>query len=186
MSHMSVGFLVGREGAVVWRGPMVMSGVQQLLLNTAWPPLHTLLLDLPPGTGDVALSIAQLVHVTGAVLVTTPQDVALSDVIRGADMFKKVSVPVLGVVQNMSVHQCSKCGHTEHIFGKDGASRMAVKLGVPVLGDVAIALSIREAGDSGRPVSVSGADDVQAECYRQIARKLLERIDAGGSVPDAS
>ncbi|KAA0188350.1 hypothetical protein HAZT_HAZT002822 [Hyalella azteca] len=129
---MSVGLMVPADAAVVWRGPMVMSAVQQLLLRTAWPPLHTLLLDLPPGTGDVALSVAQLVHVAGAVLVSTPQDVALADVRRGAQMMHKVGVKVLGVVQNMSLHRCSACGHTEHIFGSGGAARVAQELGGPM------------------------------------------------------
>ncbi|KAF2360898.1 Mrp/NBP35 ATP-binding protein [Trinorchestia longiramus] len=173
---MSVGLMVPADGAMIWRGPMVMSAVQQLLLRTAWPSLHTLLLDLPPGTGDVALSVAQLVQVTGAVLVSTPQDVALADVKRGAQMMQKVGVPVLGVVQNMSLHRCSSCGHIEHIFGRDGAARVAQQLGVPVLGDVPIALDIREAGDTGCPIAVTRPQSQEAECYRSIVSALLRRL----------
>uniref|UniRef100_A0A2P2HYH0 Iron-sulfur protein NUBPL-like n=2 Tax=Hirondellea gigas TaxID=1518452 RepID=A0A2P2HYH0_9CRUS len=175
---MSVGFLIpGEAAAMVWRGPMVMSAVQRLILTTAWPELHTLVLDLPPGTGDVALSTVQLLHVTGAVLVSTPQDVALADVRRGATMLEKVSVPILGVVQNMSVHRCSNCGHEEHIFGRDGAVDVAAKLGVPVLGEVPLDLAIREAADAGAPITVTQPTSAQAECYRRIAVKLLDRME---------
>lgn len=175
---MSMGFLVEEKAAVVWRGPMVMSAVQRLLLRTAWGHLKYLVLDLPPGTGDTQLSISQLVAVTGAVIVSTPQDIALLDARRGAEMFRKVQIPVLGLVENMSVFCCPKCGHQEHIFGKDGVHKMAKELGVDLLGDVPLNLEIRQGADKGQPITVSNPDSPQATSYRNIATKVIENISA--------
>ncbi|KAK3878648.1 hypothetical protein Pcinc_016727 [Petrolisthes cinctipes] len=175
---MSMGFLVAENSAMVWRGPMVMSAVQQLLLRTAWSPLKYLVMDMPPGTGDTHLSISQLIHVTGAVLVSTPQDIALLDARRGAEMFSKVNIPVLGLVENMSVFCCPKCGHQEHIFGREGVHRMAEELGVEVLGDVPLSLQVREGADSGRPVVVSSPSSPQATSYLNIAAKVIKKISA--------
>lgn len=175
---MSMGFLVEEKAAVVWRGPMVMSAVQRLLLRTAWGKLKYLVLDMPPGTGDTQLSISQLISVTGAVIVSTPQDIALLDARRGAEMFRKVDIPVLGLVQNMSVFCCPKCGHEEHIFGKDGAAEMAQELDVDVLGDVPLNLQIRLGADKGQPVVLSHPTSPQARSYIHIAEKMKEKIDA--------
>ncbi|KAG0711023.1 Iron-sulfur protein NUBPL [Chionoecetes opilio] len=158
---MSIGFLVEEKAAVVWRGPMVMSAVQRLLLNTAWPPLKYLVLDMPPGTGDTQLSISQLIEVTGSIIVSTPQDIALLDARRGAEMFRKVHIPVLGLIENMNVFRCPNCGHEEHIFGRQGVHRMAEELGVEVLGEVPLSLCIREGADCGKPIVVSQPDSPQ-------------------------
>lgn len=155
-----------------------MSAVQRLLLRTAWGKLKYLVLDMPPGTGDTQLSISQLISVTGAVIVSTPQDIALLDARRGAEMFRKVDIPVLGLVQNMSVFCCPKCGHEEHIFGKDGAAEMAQELDVDVLGDVPLNLQIRLGADKGQPVVLSHPTSPQARSYIHIAEKIKEKIDA--------
>ncbi|XP_066954256.1 iron-sulfur cluster transfer protein NUBPL isoform X3 [Macrobrachium rosenbergii] len=173
---MSMGFLVEEKAAIVWRGPMVMSAVQRLLLRTDWGELSHLVLDLPPGTGDTQLSISQLVEVTGAVIVSTPQDIALLDARRGAEMFRKVNIPVLGVVQNMSIFTCPKCGHQEHIFGQHGVQNLATELGIDLLGDVALDPTIRQCADEGQPVLVSYPKSTQAESYRSIAKNLMHNI----------
>lgn len=175
---MSMGFLVEEKAAIVWRGPMVMSAVQRLLLRTAWGELSYLVVDMPPGTGDTQLSITQLVVINGAVIVSTPQDIALLDARRGAEMFRKVQTPVLGIVQNMSIFTCPNCGHQEHIFGQDGVKTMAQELGVDVLGDVPLDLKIRQGADVGQPLLVSNPDSIQAESYRSIAKKIIENISA--------
>lgn len=173
---MSMGFLVEEKAAIVWRGPMVMSAVQRLLLRTDWGELSHLVLDLPPGTGDTQLSISQLVEVTGAVIVSAPQDIALLDARRGAEMFRKVNIPVLGVVQNMSIFTCPKCGHQEHIFGQHGVQNLATELGIDLLGDVALDPTIRQCADEGQPVLVSYPKSTQAESYRSIAKNLMHNI----------
>ncbi|KAK7082417.1 hypothetical protein SK128_004944 [Halocaridina rubra] len=173
---MSMGFLVEEKSAIVWRGPMVMSAVQRLLLRTAWGKLSYLVLDMPPGTGDTQLSISQLISVTGAVIVSTPQDIALLDARRGAEMFRKVQTPVLGIVQNMSIFSCSKCGHQEHIFGQDGVRALAKELGVEVLGDVPLDIRIRQGADDGQPLLVAHPDSIQCSSYRSIAKRLIENI----------
>ncbi|XP_050723779.1 iron-sulfur protein NUBPL-like isoform X2 [Eriocheir sinensis] len=173
---MSMGFLVEEKVAVVWRGPMVMSAVQRLLLHTAWDPLKYLVLDMPPGTGDTQLSISQLVEVAGAVIVSTPQDIALLDARRGAEMFRKVSIPVLGLVENMSVFCCPNCGHQEHIFGEEGVQKMAQELDVDILGEVPLNSSIRQGADCGKPVVVSQRNSPQAASYIEIAVKVSRNI----------
>ncbi|MCL4136374.1 UNVERIFIED_CONTAM: hypothetical protein GTU68_056030 [Idotea baltica] len=172
---MSMGFLVEEKDAIVWRGPMVMSAVQRLLLRTAWGRLEYLVLDMPPGTGDTQLSISQLVQVDGAVIVSTPQDIALLDARRGVEMFEKVGIPVLGLVQNMSVYECPKCGHKEHIFGRDGGTKMAEEIGVDVLADVPLDLGIRVGSDEGCPVTVGSPQNPQMEVYMDMGQNEFGR-----------
>ena len=172
----SIGFLVDQEQAMIWRGPMATQALEQLLRQTNWRALDYLLIDMPPGTGDIALTLSQRVPLTGAVIVTTPQDIALLDVQRGVEMFKKVGVPILGIVENMAVYHCPNCGHTEHIFGADGGHRMATKYGVDYLGGLPLTLSIREQADSGRPTVVADPDSAISATYLQIARKVAVQI----------
>lgn len=175
---MSMGFLVEDTAPIVWRGLMVMSAIEKLLRQVDWGELDFLVVDMPPGTGDVQLSISQNVPVAGAVIVSTPQDIALLDARRGAEMFNKVQVPVLGLVQNMSVFQCPNCLHQTHIFGSDGAKNLALTLGVSFLGDVPLHLNIRETSDSGRPVVVSAPDSPEAEAYKKVAAAVVQRLKA--------
>ncbi|MFN3566384.1 MAG: iron-sulfur cluster carrier protein ApbC [Burkholderiaceae bacterium] len=172
----SIGFLVDADQPMVWRGPMVTQALQQLLAQTNWKDLDYLIVDMPPGTGDIQLTLAQQVPVTGAVIVTTPQDIALIDAIKGLKMFEKVGVPILGIVENMAVHVCSKCGHAEHVFGAGGAERMAKEYGVEVLGSLPLDIRIREQTDSGRPTVVAEPDSDIARAYKAIARKVAIRI----------
>ncbi|XP_063966818.1 iron-sulfur cluster transfer protein NUBPL-like isoform X2 [Lytechinus pictus] len=176
VSCMSMGFLVDENSPVVWRGLMVMSAIQRLVKQVAWAPLDYLVIDMPPGTGDTQLSISQLITIAGAVIVSTPQDIALLDARKGAEMFKKVDVPVLGIVQNMSVYQCPKCGHQAHIFGQDGVHGVAKEMGLDVLGDVPLHIDIRETSDSGKPIVVSAPQSSQAIAYKSIAKEVLQRI----------
>ena len=173
---MSIGFLVGEDQAMVWRGPMASQALDQLLYQTNWgcpdDELDYLVVDMPPGTGDIQLSLSQRVPVTGAVMVTTPQDIALIDVKKGIDMFQKVGVPILGVVENMAMHVCSQCGHTEHIFGHEGGKRLAEQQGMRYLGGLPLAMHIREQADSGNPTVVSAPDSEAAGIYRHIARQV--------------
>ncbi|XP_016887350.1 iron-sulfur cluster transfer protein NUBPL isoform X2 [Cynoglossus semilaevis] len=173
---MSMGFLVEDSAPIVWRGLMVMSAMEKLLKQVDWGSVDYLVVDMPPGTGDVQLSITQNVPVAGAVIVSTPQDIALLDARRGAEMFKKVNVPVLGLVQNMSVFQCPNCNHQTHIFGSDGARQLAHTLGVEVLGDIPLHLNIRETSDRGQPVVVSCPDSPEAEAYRKLASSVVRRL----------
>uniref|UniRef100_A0A671VZ17 Iron-sulfur cluster transfer protein NUBPL n=1 Tax=Sparus aurata TaxID=8175 RepID=A0A671VZ17_SPAAU len=174
---MSMGFLVDDVAPIVWRGLMVMSAIEKLLRQVDWGSLDYLVVDMPPGTGDVQLSISQNIPVAGAVIVSTPQDIALLDARRGAEMFKKVHVPVLGLVQNMSVFQCPNCNHQTHIFGSDGARQLADTLGVQFLGDVPLHLNIREMSDRGKPVVVSSPDSPEAEAYRKVASAVVRRLE---------
>ena len=173
---MSIGFLIDVETPMVWRGPMVTSALEQLLTETRWEDVDYLVIDMPPGTGDIQLTLAQKVPVTGAVIITTPQDIALLDARKGLKMFEKVGIPILGIVENMSLHTCSKCGHEEHIFGEGGGARMAADYGLDVLGSLPLAMQIREQADSGKPTVVSDPDGRVAEIYRDIARKVAVRI----------
>ncbi|XP_052789663.1 iron-sulfur protein NUBPL-like [Mya arenaria] len=173
---MSMGFLVDEKSAIVWRGPMVMSAVQRLLRQVAWAPLDYLFVDMPPGTGDIQLSLSQNIPINGAVIVSTPQDIALLDARRGAEMFRKVDVPVLGLVENMSVYICPQCGHQEHIFGQDGAKGLAEDMGVDILGSVPLTRAIRETSDSGQPIVVSDPGSPQATVYRDIARTIADKL----------
>ncbi|XP_013002460.1 iron-sulfur cluster transfer protein NUBPL isoform X1 [Cavia porcellus] len=173
---MSMGFLVEESTPVVWRGLMVMSAVEKLLRQVDWGQLDYLVVDMPPGTGDVQLSVSQNIPISGAVIVSTPQDIALMDAHKGAEMFRKVHVPVLGLIQNMSVFQCPKCKHKTHIFGADGAKRLAQSLGLDVLGDIPLHLSIREASDRGQPVVFSQPESDEAKVYLRIAVEVVRRL----------
>jgi ATP-binding protein involved in chromosome partitioning len=173
---MSIGFLIDVDTPMVWRGPMVTQALEQLLRDTKWRDLDYLVVDLPPGTGDIQLTLAQRVPVTGAVIVTTPQDIALLDARKGFKMFEKVGIPILGVVENMSIHICSKCGHAEHIFGEGGAQRMCGEYKAEFLGGLPLDIMIREQTDSGRPTVVSDPDGQVAEIYRKIARRVAVKI----------
>ncbi|MCX7136238.1 MAG: iron-sulfur cluster carrier protein ApbC [Proteobacteria bacterium] len=173
---MSIGFLIDVETPMVWRGPMVTQALEQLLNETNWRDIDYLVVDLPPGTGDIQLTLAQRVAVTGAVIVTTPQDIALMDARKGLKMFEKVNIPILGVVENMSLHICSKCGHAENIFGSGGGDRMSKDYGIDLLGSLPLDIRIREQADSGKPTVVADPDGQVAEIYRQIARKVAVKI----------
>jgi ATP-binding protein involved in chromosome partitioning len=173
---MSIGFLVDAEQPMVWRGPMVTQALTQLLSETLWGELDYLVVDMPPGTGDIQLTLAQRVPVAGAVIVTTPQDIALADARKGLKMFEKVSVPVLGIVENMSVHVCSNCGHTEHIFGAGGGERMAQEYGVRLLGELPLDVHIREEADGGRPTVVAAPETPRARPYFEMARRTAAAL----------
>ena len=176
LQAISIGFLIDIDTPMVWRGPMVTQALEQLLKDTRWRELDYLVVDLPPGTGDIQLTLAQKVPVTGAVIVTTPQDIALIDARKGLKMFEKVGIPILGVVENMSYHLCPKCGHESHIFGTGGAERMSKEYGSEVLGQLPLDESIRSRADSGRPTVVSDPDSTAAEIYRKIARRCAVKI----------
>jgi ATP-binding protein involved in chromosome partitioning len=176
ITAMSIGFLVDAEQPMVWRGPMVTQALTQLLSETHWGQLDYLVVDMPPGTGDIQLTLAQRVPVAGAVIVTTPQDIALADARKGLKMFEKVSVPVLGIVENMSIHVCSNCGHAEHIFGAGGGGRMAEQYGVRLLGELPLDAHIREEADSGRPTVVAAPDTPRAKAYLEMARRTAAAL----------
>ncbi len=176
IQSMSIGYLVEEETPMIWRGPMVTQALEQLLNDTNWRDLDYLIVDLPPGTGDTQLTLAQKIPVSGAVIVTTPQDIALLDARKGLKMFEKVQVPVLGVVENMSMHICSQCGHEEHIFGAGGGLRMAEQHDVDFLGGLPLDIKIREDADGGRPTVVSDPDGQIAGNYREIARRVASRL----------
>jgi ATP-binding protein involved in chromosome partitioning len=173
---MSVGFLIDPETPMVWRGPMVTQALEQLLNETKWANLDYLVIDLPPGTGDIQLTLAQKVPVTGAVIVTTPQDIALLDARKGLKMFEKVGVPIIGIVENMAMHTCSACGHTEHIFGAGGGARMSADYNVELLGSLPLDIKIREMADSGKPTVVADPDGATAAIYKAIARRCAAKI----------
>jgi ATP-binding protein involved in chromosome partitioning len=173
---MSMGFLVEGDQAMIWRGPMATQALDQLLRQTDWDDLDYLVIDMPPGTGDIQLSLSQKVPLTGAVIVTTPQDIALIDAQRGLRMFEKVGVPILGIVENMAVHICSNCGHAEHIFGADGGQRMAEQYGTELLAALPLSLSIREQADSGRPTVVAEPEGEVAGLYKAMARRVAAKI----------
>ncbi len=172
----SIGFLIDMDTPMVWRGPMVTQALEQLLRETNWRDLDYLIVDMPPGTGDIHLTLSQKIPVTGAVIVTTPQDIALLDARKGLKMFEKVGIPILGIVENMAMHTCSQCGHTEHIFGAGGGERMAKEYDVTYLGGLPLDIRIRQQADSGRPTVVADPDGDLAELYRQIARKVAVKI----------
>ena len=173
---MSIGFLIDPDTPMVWRGPMVTQALEQLLNETKWREIDYLIVDLPPGTGDIQLTLAQRVPVTGAVIVTTPQDIALIDARKGLKMFEKVGVPIFGIVENMSLHICSKCGHEEPIFGAGGAERMGKDYNVEVLGSLPLDINIREQADAGRPTVVADPDGRVAQIYKQIARRIAVKV----------
>jgi len=181
---MSMGYLVSENTPMVWRGPMAGGALQQMLEQTWWGALDYLVIDMPPGTGDIQLTLSQKASVAGAVIVTTPQDIALLDARKGIEMFSKVGIPVLGIVENMALHVCSECGHIEHIFGAEGGQRIASEYGVPLLGSLPLALAIREQTDSGRPTVVSDPESANAAAYRQVAERVIAAL-AGGQVQGA-
>jgi len=174
----SIGFLIGDDAPAIWRGPMVTQALMQLLLQTRWDDLDYLVVDMPPGTGDIALTLAQKVPLTGAVIVSTPQDLALIDARRALHMFQKVDVAVLGIVENMSTHVCSQCGHVEAIFGEDGARRMADALGMPFLGALPLQMAIRAQTDSGCPTVAADPQSAAAHSYHAIARAVAAQVAA--------
>lgn len=173
---MSIGFLIDDESPVIWRGPMITQALARLLNETDWQQLDYLIIDMPPGTGDIHLTMAQRMPVSGAVIVTTPQDIALLDARKGLKMFQKVNIPVLGIIENMSTHLCSQCGHEEHIFGAGGALRMAEQYGSEMLGELPLDIRIRIGADDGRPILVADPQEALAQTYRDIARKIAARL----------
>jgi ATP-binding protein involved in chromosome partitioning len=175
---MSIGFMIDQEQPMAWRGPMVTQALTQLLGDTSWGELDYLVVDMPPGTGDIQLTLAQRVPVSGAVIVTTPQDIALLDARKGLKMFEKVEVRVLGVVENMSMHVCSQCGHVEHIFGSGGGGRMASQYGVQLLGELPLDIRIREDADGGTPTVVAEPGSARAQAYFRMARRTAARLSA--------
>jgi len=183
---MSMGFLVDEETPMIWRGPMVMSALSQMLKDVAWGDLDVLVVDMPPGTGDAQLTMAQQVPLAGAVIVSTPQDLALIDARKGLNMFRKVNVPVLGIVENMSTFICPHCGERSDIFGHGGAKSEAARLGVPFLGEVPLTMAVRETSDSGKPVVVSDPSSPPAAAYRAIARNVWEELERNAGVTRAA
>ena len=173
---MSIGFLVDQDAAMIWRGPMATQALEQLLRQTNWKDLDYLIIDMPPGTGDIQLTLSQRVPMTGAVIVTTPQDIALLDAKKGIKMFEKVGVPILGIVENMAVHVCSNCGHVEHIFGADGGKKMAQQYQMDYLGALPLDINIRLQADSGRPTVVADPDGEVANLYKTVARTVAVKI----------
>jgi ATP-binding protein involved in chromosome partitioning len=178
---MSIGFLIDPEQPMVLRGPMVTQALMQLIGDTRWGDLDYLLVDMPPGTGDTQLTISQRLPLSGAIIVTTPQDIALADARKGLLMFRKVSVPVLGIVENMATHVCSKCGHEEAVFGAGGGERMAAQYGVPLLGSLPLDITIREQADGGTPSVVAAPDGPQALAFLEIARRAAGRLASGAA-----
>jgi ATP-binding protein involved in chromosome partitioning len=176
LQAMSIGLMIEEDTPMIWRGPMVTQALQQLLNDTNWQGLDYLVIDLPPGTGDIQLTLCQRVPVSGAIIVTTPQDIALLDARKGLKMFEKVEVPVLGIVENMTTHICSNCGHEEPIFGAGGGARMAEQYGVPLLGSLPLDIRIREQTDGGRPTVIAEPDSAIAARYREIARMAAGRL----------
>ena len=176
LQAMSIGFLIDVETPMVWRGPMVTQALEQLLKETKWRDVDYLIVDLPPGTGDIQLTLAQRVPVTGAVIVTTPQDIALVDARKGLKMFEKVGIPILGIIENMSLHICSKCGHEERIFGEGGGERMGKDYDVELLGALPLDIKIREQADSGKPTVAHDPDGAVSAIYKQIARRVAVKI----------
>ncbi|THU04113.1 iron-sulfur cluster carrier protein ApbC [Lampropedia puyangensis] len=173
---MSIGFLVKQDEAMVWRGPMAVQALEQMLRQTNWHDLDYLIIDMPPGTGDIQLTLSQRVPLTGAVIVSTPQDIALLDARKGIRMFEKVGVPILGMVENMAAHICSQCGHTEHIFGEDGGKRLATEIGIDYLGALPLDMQIRLQADGGAPTVVADPDGKVARLYRGIALQVAAKV----------
>ena len=174
---MSMGLLVPDDTAMIWRGPMVQSALTQMLDAVAWGVLDVIIIDLPPGTGDIQISLAQQVNLAGAIVVSTPQDIALLDVVKALTMFEKAEVPVLGMIQNMAFWQCPDCGRTDHIFGDGGAAREAKKRGIELLGEIPLSLAVRAGSDAGTPIVVAEPQSAQAKTYREIAKKLMTVAD---------
>jgi ATP-binding protein involved in chromosome partitioning len=173
VTMMSIGLMTNEDQAVVWRGPMLMGALQQMMMQVQWGALDVLLVDLPPGTGDVQMTLSQKAKVDGAIIVSTPQDVAMLDARKGIDMFQQLKVPILGMIENMSTHICSNCGHEEHMFGHGGVAKEAAKLGVPLLAEIPLDLQIRLAADGGAPITVSQPDSKQARAFADVANALV-------------
>lgn len=189
VQSMSIGYLIDETAPMVWRGPMVSMALQQLLHDTHWDNLDYLIIDLPPGTGDIQLTLAQKIPVTGAIIVTTPQDLALMDARRACEMFRKVNVPVLGVIENMSIHICSKCGHHESIFGEGGGKHLAEQYGIELLGSLPLDIHIRQQTDSGKPIVISHPKNSISRLYHQIAKRIVDKLslqtkDSSGKFPN--
>jgi ATP-binding protein involved in chromosome partitioning len=180
IQSMSIGFLIDEEEPMIWRGPMVTQALEQMLNDTNWQDIDYLVIDLPPGTGDIQLTLSQKIPVSGSVIVTTPQDISLLDARKALKMFEKVNVPVMGIIENMSTHVCSQCGHEEHIFGAGGGEKMAKQYGVDLLGDLPLDIAIREDADSGHPTVVANPDGSIAMAYRTIARRIAARLAKQG------
>jgi ATP-binding protein involved in chromosome partitioning len=178
---MSMGFLIAEDQAMIWRGPMVMGALTQMLREVAWAPLDILVLDMPPGTGDAQLTIAQGVPLSGAVIVSTPQDLALIDAARGVTMFQKVAVPILGLIENMSYFVCPNCNHESHIFGHGGAATEAARLGTDFLGEIPLDIEIRRLSDDGRPIVIDQPDSPHTQAYKAIAAKILAKLESGSA-----
>lgn len=176
IQSISMGYLVTEDTPMLWRGPMATGALQQLLMQTRWDNLDYLIIDMPPGTGDIQITLAQKVPVTGAVIVTTPQDIALLDAKKGIEMFRKVNVPILGVIENMAIHICSNCGHEEHVFGEGGGERIARDYQTELLGSLPLDLSIRADADRGKPSVAADPESVISQKYRAIARKLVVNV----------
>ena len=179
LKTMSIGFLVDTETPMIWRGPMVMGALTQMLMDVDWAPLDVLVVDMPPGTGDAQITLAQRVPLAGAVIVSTPQDIALIDARKGLAMFRKTEVPVLGIIENMSTFVCPHCGHESHIFGHGGARDTAMQLGVDFLGEIPLVPSIRETSDAGTPIVASSPDSPEANAFIAVARRVAEKLSAG-------
>jgi ATP-binding protein involved in chromosome partitioning len=175
---MSIGFLVGEDSPLVWRGPMVQSALTQMMNDVAWAPLDVLVLDMPPGTGDAQLTIAQRVPLKGAVIVSTPQDIALIDARKGLQMFRKTEVPVLGIIENMSVFVCPHCGEPSHIFGHGGARETAEEMGAAFLGEIPLVPAIRETSDAGTPIVALAPQSTEAQAFLAVAKQVAEKIAA--------
>ena len=175
VTMMSIGLMTNEDQAVVWRGPMLMGALQQMMTQVQWGALDVLLVDLPPGTGDVQMTLAQKAQVDGAIIVSTPQDVALLDARKGVDMFQQLQVPIVGMIENMSTHICSNCGHEEHVFGHGGVKAEAAKLGVPLLAEIPLDIQIRLASDGGAPIVVSQPDSAQARAFQDVAARLVAK-----------
>jgi ATP-binding protein involved in chromosome partitioning len=174
VTMMSIGLMTNEDQAVVWRGPMLMGALQQMLSQVQWGALDVLIVDLPPGTGDVQMTLAQKAHLDGAIIVSTPQDVALLDARKGIDMFNQMKTPIIGMIENMSTHICSNCGHEEHVFGHGGVAAEAAKLNLPLLAEIPLHLDIRMAADGGAPIVVSKPESAQAQAFRGVAKSLIE------------
>ncbi|WP_323815497.1 iron-sulfur cluster carrier protein ApbC [Cellvibrio sp. NN19] len=184
LQSISMGYLVTEETPMLWRGPMATGALQQLLMQTRWDNVDYLVIDMPPGTGDIQITLAQKVPVTGAVIVTTPQDIALLDAKKGIEMFRKVNVPILGVIENMALHTCTNCGHEEHIFGEGGGERIARDYQTELLGSLPLALSIRADADEGKPSVVADPESPISQKYRAIARKVIANVNAQNAQAD--
>jgi len=183
LKTMSMGYLVDDRTPMVWRGPMAGGALAQMLEQTVWGELDVLVIDMPPGTGDIQLTLSQKATLAGAVIVTTPQDIALLDARKGIEMFNKVDVPILGIIENMAVHICSECGHAEHIFGQEGGERIAGDYGVPLLGSLPLALSIREQTDAGTPTVISEPDSAISKVFLEIAERIYATLAAADQNP---